>query len=268
MFDYIDIHSHIYFPDFDSDRDEEILKLKEEKIATITIGVDLETSKTAIALAENNSNLFATVGMHPGDITITSEKNINKEIIELAKHPKVVAIGECGLDYFRMGENVEEIKNTQKKIFEQHIDLALQVGKPLMLHIRSSKGAQDAYMDGLEILESRAKIEGEKLKGNAHFFAGNMEVLKRFLAIGFTISYTGVITFAHDYDELIRYTPLDMIMSETDAPFVAPNPHRGKRNSPLYIPEVVKKIAEIRGEDFEMVKKTMKDNASRNFKFD
>ena len=106
---------------------------------------------------------------------------------------------------------------------------------------------------------------GDKLKGNAHFFAGDMDVLKRLLAMGFTVSFTGVITFTHDYDEFVRSTPLDMIMSETDAPFVAPVPYRGKRSSPLYVPEVVKKIAEIRGESFDVVKKALRDNVLRHF---
>ncbi len=134
-----------------------------------------------------------------------------------------------------------------------------------MLHIRSSKGTYDAYYDALEILEHHAKISGNELRGNAHFFAGNLDILKRFLDIGFTVSFTGVITFTHDYDEFIRYAPLNMIMSETDAPFVAPVPHRGERNSPLYVSEVVKKIAEIRGEPLELVQKALLDNVLRNF---
>jgi Tat protein secretion system quality control protein TatD with DNase activity len=100
---------------------------------------------------------------------------------------------------------------------------------------------------------------------NVHFFVGDLEILKRFLAMGFTVSFTGVITFARDYDEIVRFAPLDMIMSETDSPFVAPIPHRGQRNSPLYVPEVVRKIAEIRGEDFETVKVALYTNAARHF---
>ena len=135
-----------------------------------------------------------------------------------------------------------------------------------MLHIRPSKGSQDAYDDALEILESHAKVHGEKLRGNTHFFAGNLETLKKFLAIGFTVSFTGVLTFTHDYDELVRYAPLNMLMSETDAPFVAPVPHRGSRNSPLYIPEIVSAIARIRNDPPDLVKKTLVKNAMRNFK--
>jgi TatD DNase family protein len=247
MFEYFDIHSHIYFPDYDKDREDEIQKLKEAKIGTITIGTDFESSETAITLAEKYDNLFACIGQHPGD---------------------VVAIGETGLDYFRLPQSSileESLKMIQKTIFEYHIDLALSVDKPLMLHIRSSRGTYDAYNDALVILEHHAKISGNKLRGNAHFFAGDMEILRRFLAIGFTISFTGVITFTRDYDEFVKYVPSDMIMSETDAPFVAPVPYRGERNSPLYVPEVVKKIAEIRGEPLEKIKKILLDNAVRRF---
>jgi TatD DNase family protein len=263
MFNYFDIHSHFHFPDYDADREEQIAEMEKNNIGTITIGTGLETSKQAIALAEKHDRIFASVGLHPDDLKDGTE--LISEFSDLAKHPKVVAIGECGLDYFGKKENLEEIKKIQKKVFQSQIDLAIQVEKPLMLHMRPSKGTQDAYLDGLEILESYVKKYGDKLRGNAHFFAGNMEVLKKFLALGFTVSFTGVLTFTHDYDEIVRYAPLDMIMSETDAPFVAPVPHRGKRNSPLYVPEVVSAIARIRNENFELVKKTFVENAARNF---
>ena len=267
MFDYFDIHSHLYFPDYDKDREEEIKKLKKERIATITIGTDFQSSQKAIEMAEAYENLFASVGQHPGDLN--NDSVFDERLKDLAEHPQVVAIGECGLDYFRIAPMNIILKSIQKTIFEYHIDLALSVNKPLMLHIRSSKngqhGTQDAYLDALEILEHHFKTSGGKLKGNAHFFAGDLDILKRFLAIGFTISFTGVITFTSDYDELIQNTPLEMIMSETDAPFVAPVPHRGKRNSPLYVPEVVKRIAEIRGEALDDVKIALRDNALRQF---
>lgn len=268
-FEYFDIHSHLYFPDFDIDREEEIQKLKELKIATITIGTDFASSEKAISLAEKHENLFATVGQHPGDVTqdllIYDNDILLSYISKLAEHKKVLAIGECGLDYFRMDAGNVELKQIQKNIFQSHIDLALKVNKPLMLHIRPQKGTMDAYEDALEMLESQKKIDGEKLRGNVHFFVGDLVILQRFLDIGFTVSFTGVITFARDYDEIVRHAPLNMIMSETDSPFVAPQPYRGQRNSPLYIPEVVRKIAEIRGEPLEEVKKAMVENAARNY---
>ncbi len=267
MSDYFDIHSHLSFPDYDADREEIISEMQKQKIATISVGVDFETSKKEVELAEKNENVWACVGVHPesaNDISYDISYEMEK-ISELAKHQKVVAIGECGLDYFSLTPGVQ--KSAQKKLFEAQIDLAVKVGKPLMLHIRpSDKINFDAYFDALEILEKYHKMHGEKLRGNAHFFVGNTEVLKRFLAIGFTISFAGVVTFTHEYDEVVKYAPLESIMSETDAPFVAPAPFRGKRNSPPYVPEIVKKIAEIRNEDFELVRKTLVENAGRSFR--
>ena len=256
-YDYIDIHSHLYFPDFDYDREDVISKMKKEKIAAITVGVDFDSSDRAIQLAEKHQNLFATVGQHPGDVM--SKTVFDIRLAGLASKLKVIAIGECGLDYFREAAEDLKLREVQKVIFQKHINLALQKGLPLMLHIRPSKGSQDAYLDALQILE------GKNTRGNVHFFAGDLDVLKRFLDIGFFVSFTGVITFIRDYDELVKYVPRDRIMSETDSPLVAPLPYRGKRNSPLYVPEVVKKIACIRGEDVETVEDELLANARNMF---
>ncbi len=263
MYDYFDIHSHIYFPQFDADRAEEIKKIRDAKIGTITIGTDFETSSNAIKIAEENPGFFSCIGQHPGDME--KDSVFDERLRELADNEKVVAIGECGLDYFRMNGDGPVLKQIQKTIFEYHIDLALEKELPLMLHIRSSKGTLDAYHDALDILEHHAKISGDKLRGNAHFFAGDVDTLRRLLSIGFTVSFTGVITFTHDYDELIRSTPLNMIMAETDAPFVAPVPHRGQRSSPLYVPLVVEKIADIREESRDKVKSAILENTLRVF---
>ncbi|MDQ5968927.1 MAG: Hydrolase, TatD family [Patescibacteria group bacterium] len=265
MFEYFDIHSHLNVPDFDLDRDEQIGKMKEQKIGTTMVGVDFESSKNIVDLAGEHDNLFACVGQHPDDLTPNSVFDDRLEL--LANNKKTVAIGECGLDYFRLSSMLggDGLKGIQKTVFEYHIDLALSVGKPLMLHVRPSKGTMDAYADTLDVLEHHAKLSGNKLKGNAHFFAGDKDILKRFLDIGFTVSFTGVLTFTSDYDELVRYTPLDMIMAETDAPFVAPTPYRGQRNSPLYVPEVVKKIAELKAHSYKGVKEVLMANVLRNF---
>ncbi len=263
MFEYFDIHSHLYFKDYDKDREHEIEKMKKAKIGTITIGTDFDSSKLAIEMAEKHENLFACIGQHPGDLDANSV--FDERLKGLADNKKVVAIGECGLDYFRMEEDNLILKSIQKTVFEYHIDLAIEKNLPLMLHIRGSKGTMDAYEDALKILEHHASIVGNKLRGNAHFFAGNMEILKKFLAIGFSVSFTGVITFTKDYDEFIKNTPLESIMSETDSPFVSPAPHRKERNSPLFVPLIVEKIAEIRGEDVKEVKKAMIANILRFF---
>jgi TatD DNase family protein len=264
---YIDIHCHLGFPDYDADREELISKMKKNEITAISVGVDFETSKKELKLANKYENIFACVGQHPEN----AKDGFDERISELAKESKVVAIGECGLDYFghrSLGESglSEDYKNKQKKLFESQIDLALEVDKPLMLHIRpSDKISYDAYFDSLEMLESYNKIHGTKLRGNVHFFAGDVLVAKKFLDLGFTMSFTGVITFTHDYDEVIKYIPQNSIMSETDAPFVAPVPYRGKRNEPAYVIEVVKKMAEIKGESVEILNNSIINNAKRTF---
>ncbi len=186
--------------------------------------------------------------MHPTHIEEVFDLTIYRK---LSEDSKVVGIGECGLDYH---EGVEQEK--QKEIFIQHIKLANEVKKPLMLHIRNS------YKDAIEILKNHAKV-----KGNVHFFAGTIEEAKKFLELGFTLSFTGVITFAKQYKELVEYIPLDMIMSETDCPFVTPIPYRGKRNEPAHVIEVVKKIAEIKNLDINIVKTQLVENACRTFHF-
>lgn len=186
----------------------------------------------------------------------------------MAKHPKAVAIGECGLDYYQhdtstqMGAN--DANKSQEENFRKQIELAIEVGKPLMLHLRSGSG-RSAYKDAFSILNSYFLLHPSKLRGNLHFFAGSIEEAKLFLDMGFSFSFTGVITFARDYDEVIRYLPLERIMSETDCPYITPAPYRGKKNEPLYVQEVVRKIAEIKDLEVEGVKKTLFSNALNFF---
>ncbi len=255
---YIDIHSHLNFPEYDADREEVIARMKEKGVATITIGTSLETSRSAVALAELHENVFACIGIHPtqiDEVTGMTAHFSRENFEELVKHPKVVALGECGLDYGREGNIDEKQKETQKILFRQHIDFAVRHNKPIMIH------ARNAAKDILEILTELKKEHGAKLRGNAHFFTGTKEEAKAYIDLDFSVSFTGVITFARDYDETIRFVPLDCIMSETDAPFVAPEPYRGKRNEPTYVIEVVKKIAEIKGVPEEEVSKEILKNA-------
>lgn len=265
---FIDIHSHINFPEYDADREAVLARMKEAGVATITVGVDRASSESAIAIAEKHENVFACIGLHPLDNP--TEKFDMDAYRKLADHPKVVAIGECGLDYSRFrdratgkklpDEEIARMKAVQTEYFLAQIQLAHEVGKPLMLHIR------DAYDDAYEILKQHIDAGQLQAHGNVHFFAGTKEIAEKFVALGFTLSFTGVITFARNYDEVIRTTPKEMLMCETDSPYVAPTPYRGKRNEPAWVIEVVKKMAEIRGESFEALQAQVMENASRVFK--
>ncbi len=255
-YSFIDIHSHLNFPDYDQDIDTVIADMKSQGVATIVVGTTQATSQKAIELAEKHENIWAIVGIHPVHV---HEEVIDVSALEaMARHPRVVGIGECGFDFFHK-ENASF--DMQKKAFLAQIEIAEKVKKPLMLHLRNSPdGVENAYDKALDILKER-----KGLKGNAHFYAGTLAQAHQFFVIGFTISFTGVITFAQQYRELVAGVPLENIMSETDCPFVAPTPHRGHRNRPDYVVEVVKKIAEIRGENLDVVKKTLLENAEKAF---
>jgi len=265
---YFDAHCHVNFVAYDSDREETILRAKEAGVAMNVVGTQKDTSASAVALAEKYDNMYATIGLHPVHTTKSyhdvkelgeggKEFTSRGEVFDVAvyealgRSPRVIAVGECGLDYYRSEESTKEI---QKKAFIEHIELANKLGKPLMLHIRN------AYDDALEILTAHAKV-----KGNTHFFAGDWNTAKKFLDLGFSLSFTGVLTFTHDYDEVVKNAPLDMLLSETDAPYVTPAPHRGKRNEPAYVIEIVRAIARIRGEDIGTVTRQLAANASRIF---
>lgn len=261
MFKYIDIHSHLNLSQFDSDREEVIQKLKDENIVTITVGADYKSSVLAIELANKHDNLYACVGLHPIDVLI-EEFNYNDMLI-LAKNKKVLAIGECGLDYFR--DDSEDFKIKQKEIFNSHIKIALEVGKPLMIHARPSKGTMDAYNDILDILEYQNKSDS-KVMANFHFFVGDINIAKRAISLGFTLSFDGPITFSHDYDEIIKDTPIESIMGETDSPFVSPVPFRGKRCEPQMVKEIIKRIAELKGLSEEETLRIINKNIFRVFR--
>ncbi|MFA5838776.1 MAG: TatD family hydrolase [Candidatus Paceibacterota bacterium] len=267
-FNYFDIHSHLNFPDFDKDREDVIKKMIDEKIGTICVGADLKTSKECVELANKHENIWATIGVHPNDNKEDFDEENFQELLRgstsneglsLSKVSKVVGIGECGLDYFRIKGEPENEKKRQKNLFEKQIQFAINNDLPLMIHSR------DAYDDILDILNSYKK-ENPNLKGNIHFFVGDKNIAKKFFDIDFAISFSGVITFTNDYNETIEYAPIEKIMPDSDSPFVAPAPFRGKRNEPIYIKEIVKKIAEIKKLDIEVTKKQMVRNAVNTFK--
>lgn len=262
-FRYIDAHCHIQFDVFDADQKDLIERMRVERVAGIVVGCDLESSKKAVALAGKHEHLFASVGLHPNH---SGQEAFDAAAYrELVAHPKVIAIGECGLDYFRPAEVNEEVKQVQRELFKKHIALANELNKPLIIHARPSKGTQDAYQELISILKE-AKTVYPNLCGDIHFFVGGLAEAKALIALDFTISFTAVITFARDYDEVIRSVPLTSILSETDAPYLAPASRRGQRNDPLAISEVVAKIAEIRGEEFEVVRQALVVATQRLFR--
>ena len=271
---YIDIHCHLNFSAYDNDKEETVRRSHEADIGMIVIGTQRDTSKKAVELAKNHAGVWAAVGLHPihtskshhdeqelgeGGKVFTSRGEIpDIDFYEtLARHPKTIAIGECGLDYFR--SDPEDIEK-QRKVFLQHIDLANKVNKPLMLHVRNGKDNSHAYKEAVDMLKKHTKV-----RSNFHFFAGTTEDLKLIFDINGTVSFTGVVTFARSYDEVIKYVPIDRIMSEIDAPFVAPIPYRGKRNEPLFIKEIVASLASIRGETVEKLSSQIIDNARKMF---
>ncbi len=266
---YFDAHTHVNFVAYKDDRDEVIQRAKDAGVGMNVVGTQIDTSREAVALSEAHEHIYATIGLHPvhtaksyhdekelgeggKEFTSRGEQFDAAAYEQLGTHPKVIAIGECGLDYYRVEENTKDV---QIQAFIEHIELANKLQKPLMLHIRN------AYDDALDVLKAHTKVVGD-----VHFFAGDWETAKKFLDIGFTLSFTGVVTFTHDYDEVVKNTPLEMLLSETDAPYITPVPHRGKRNESSYVPYIVKAIAGIRGEDEEVVREQLLQNARRVFK--
>lgn len=259
-FNYFDIHSHFNLDKYDGGVSAAIARMKDRGVGTICVGVDFMSSQKAVEFAEAHEGIWATVGMHPTDAhaSVALSEVEWAKFFELASNPKVVAIGECGLDYFRKKD--AEIMEAQKKLFIQHIELAQKVGKPLMIHARPSKTSMDAYEDVIEILKNYPSV-----RANIHFFVGDVTIAKQMVELGFTMSFDGPITFSRDYDEVIKFLPLENIMAETDAPFAAPEPYRGKTCEPWMVEEVYKKIAEIKGFELEEIKKQIFKNIERVF---
>lgn len=258
---YIDAHSHLHGKEFDQDRELVFLRMKEKGVATITVGTDLEESKRALALAEESPLVWAAVGQHPVDRL--DEVFDEKKYRQLLSSSRVVAIGECGLDYYRTSlEARDKERARQHDLFRRQIELSLSLGKPLMLHCRPSKGTMDAYEETLEIL---TEYKQDGLLGNVHFFVGSSGIAEQFLKLNFTFSFTGVITFTSEYDSTLKNLPKEAVLAETDAPYVAPVPFRGTRNEPPLVEKVVECIAMLRGEDIDTTRLQLVENTKRVF---
>jgi TatD DNase family protein len=251
---FIDSHCHIDFPDFSEGVLPLLENMREAQVdAALCVSVNLENFPRVLAVAEAHPNLYASVGVHP-DHDAGRDPDVD-ELVALARHPRVVAIGETGLDYYRMAR---EDVDWQRARFRTHIRAAKQAGKPLIIHTRS------AADDTLSIMmEENAQQAG----GVMHCFTESWAVAEAALAMGFYISFSGIVTFksAKDLKDVARHVPLERMLIETDSPYLAPMPHRGKRNEPSYVRHVAEEIANLRGIPLEHVAAATSKNFSDLF---
>jgi TatD DNase family protein len=274
----IDTHCHLDFPEFADDLDAVIQRAVAEGVdRIITIGTSLDSSRAAIELANRYSNVYATVGLHPTSIGEKTPEFI-EELRQLAQHPKAVGIGECGLDFYRLPDEdrpdivetafgsitlsgietelrIESLKAAQAAAFEQQLELAAELGKPVVIHQR------DSWNETLDILKQYS------VKAVLHCFTGGVAELSEVLALGHHVSFTGIATFknAADVRAAARVVPADRVMIETDAPYLAPVPHRGKRCEPAYVGLTAEAIAKERGVSVDDFARTTTGNAKRFF---
>lgn len=256
----IDTHCHPQMADYDGERIEMIQRSLDADIGLIAIGTTLADSLAGIRLAEDYPGrpVYSSIGIHPTDEDIGDVRV--SDLALLADHDKVVAIGETGLDYFHL--KVDDNPQEQIDIFEQQIILAEQAVLPLIVHCRDHSGAFNAYDDVLALL-TKHNVK----KFVMHCFSGDWNYAEKFLELGGMLSFTGIVTFPKSefMHDVIQKMPLERMMIETDAPFLTPVPHRGKRNEPLYVQEVAKKIAELREMSLDEVAAITTKNAVEFF---
>ncbi|HLO64742.1 MAG TPA: TatD family hydrolase [Azonexus sp.] len=250
----VDSHCHLDFPDLAGRLPEVLRRMQENQVdLAVCIGVNLDDFPKVLALADAQPNLYATVGVHP-EYTDVDEPT-EKRLVELAAHPKVIAIGETGLDYYWQKDKPE----WQRERFRTHIRAAKVSGKPLVVHTR------DSAVDTLRLL----KEEGaDAVGGVMHCFTENWEIATQALDLGFHLSFSGIVTFKNALivKEVAQKCPLDRMLVETDAPYLAPVPYRGKQNEPAYVRHVAEEIARLRALPFESVARATTDNFLRLFK--
>ncbi|TNF09463.1 MAG: TatD family deoxyribonuclease [Bacillota bacterium] len=246
----IDTHAHVNTKEFDHDLDDTILRAKVNDVTDIiVIGMDEYHNQRALEIANQYEHLYATIGLHPGYV----DEGTTEHIEPLLKHPKVVAIGECGLDLYWQQDNIE----LQKKVFIEQIELSIKYQLPLVIHTRNS------FNEAYDCLKPYAG----KVKGVFHCFSSHLNDAKKAIDLGFMIGIDGPITYknAQDIKEIAQHIDLKHILVETDSPYLSPIPHRGKRNEPANTKEVVKKIAEIKGLSIDEVASITYENAKRLF---
>ncbi len=228
----------------------------------IAVGTNLATSSEVVALAEKYEKIWASVGTHPTDL---SSEGAVDNFLQFMSHNKVVAVGEVGLDYYRTEDQKEKAR--QKEVFKQFIQLAQDFNKPLILHCRCSPRTTDAYSDALSIIGNlKFEIGNSPLRGVAHSFTGDYSTAQGFIKRGFLIGLNGIITFSGQHEELVSQLPLDKILLETDSPYLAPIPHRGERNEPLWLKYVAEKIAQVKNITTEQVVAASDQNCQKLFR--
>lgn len=261
---FIDSHAHLEYPDFDADLDEVITRAKEGRVdKIINIGTTLESSRKSIHLSERYPDfIYPAAGFHPHDVDDSfSFEKAEKDLEELLKTKKTVAVGECGLDYSRLLDNAEKVVDEyevkkQKDLFNLQLGLAKKYNLPVIIHSRT------AEEDTFDILNNH-----NNLKGVVHCYTGTLEFAKKVLDLGFYIGFTGIITFpnAVELTDVVKNIPLEKMLIETDSPFIAPVPFRGNRNEPANVKEVAGKIAEIKNLSLEEVARQTSKNAEKLF---
>ena len=238
--DLFDTHAHLHFPEFNADREAMLTRARESGVRRmLTIGTDIETSFASIALAAREADVWATVGVHPHEASQADAATLG-EIERLAAEPRVVAVGEIGLDYFRNLSPRED----QHRAFRALIGIARRAGKPVVVHCR------DAHEDVLAILADERVSD---VRGIMHCFSGDVAIARRCLDLGLVISLAGPVTYpnARALPEVARFVPGDRLVVETDCPFLPPQGYRGKRNEPAYLAITAARVAELRGEPLE-----------------
>jgi TatD DNase family protein len=270
---FIDTHCHVNFKDFKEDYKDVIKRALDNKVEMIVVGSELKTSERAVSLSEEIEGVYSAVGLHPIHLQDVLVKNDNEngkyefrsrkeeydeeKYIKLVRDKKsVVAIGEIGLDYYHIDKDKEGVKELQKDVFYRQLKLARKLDLPVIIHCR------EAHDDLFEILKDfHSKNNITKEWGVIHCYSGDYEQAKKYFDLGLKISFTGLISFVRKWDEVIKKSPLDKIMIETDSPYLAPTPYRGKRNEPLYVKEVAKIISDIRNESLDSVEDKLYQNS-------
>jgi TatD DNase family protein len=276
----IDTHCHLHFPAYDEDREAALSRMREKRIAAVTIGTSLENSLRGIEFAEKHSDIWATVGLHPSHVTSphldeqegsVHEHDVDpiklKELAQSSK--KIVAIGEAGLDFYRLEDqpDKEAAKREQERVFRIHLLVAHECDLPVVIHCR------DGLTRLAEIIQEQWTA-GWKPRAIVHSFTGTWEEAQPLLDLGLMIAVNGIATFplrksqdpSTAIDRTIKNIPLSQLLLETDSPYLAPIPYRGKRNEPSYIEEVAKHAAKIRGESVESIAEATTKNALEMFR--